>query len=82
MEQYELPVVFSPPRDGIQLTEPLTVAGNIHFGGAHISTVEISGNEEQPSDSTAADQSLEAVRCGRGDDGGEGGGDSKRSEDG
>ncbi|XP_038886378.1 protein terminal ear1 homolog [Benincasa hispida] len=73
MEQYELPVVFSPPRDGIQLTEPFTVAGNMH--------VEIGGKGEQRSDVTAADQSLEAVPCGGGDNGDEEG-DSKRSEDG
>ncbi|KAL4034436.1 hypothetical protein IC575_007574 [Cucumis melo] len=81
MDEYELPVVFSPPRDGIQLTEPLTVAGNVHAGGAHTSTGEICGDEDQLGDGTAADQSLELVPYGGGDNGDEEG-DSKRSEDG
>lgn len=81
MDEYELPVVFSPPRDGIQLTEPLTVAGNVHAGGAHTSTGEICGDEDQLGDGTAPDQSLELVPYGGGDNGDEEG-DSKRSEDG
>ena len=79
MEQYELPVVFSPPRDGIQLTEPLPVAGNMH-----------DGDGEHPCDATEAttDESSEAVVCeegGKEEDGDNGkeeeADSSKRSED-
>ncbi|XP_023537425.1 protein terminal ear1-like [Cucurbita pepo subsp. pepo] len=74
MEQYELPVVFSPPRDGIHLTEPLAVAGNMRVGGVNTSAADGDGGDEgRPSDAaaTAADQSSEVVLCGEGDDGNE-----------
>ncbi|XP_022996750.1 protein terminal ear1-like [Cucurbita maxima] len=73
MEQYELPVVFSPPRDGIQLTDPLPVAGNMH-----------DGDGEHPCDATetTTDESSEAVVCEEGDDGKEEEGDDGKEEEG
>lgn len=69
-----MPVVFSPPRDGIHLTEPLAVAGNMRVGGVNTSAADGDGGDEgRPSDAaaTAADQSSEVVLCGEGDDGNE-----------